>query len=154
LIAGIDSGTWRAFAIVDFEGNALSVESRKNWGENSFIRDLAVFSPTIIACDKSIPPRKVSILKRVFSARLYKPSKNLTVAQKHRLVEDFKVKNSHERDALASALKAFKSVSSKLATVKKKAFKAGVPKEKLHAVQKLVLKGMPVRKALENSVGF
>ena len=88
------------------------------------------------------------LLKSVFGARLYKPHKSLTGLQKAFLTRDYGVANEHERDALAAALKAFRSLKNKFALVEKKAAKAGIPRARLALLKRLVLKGETVDKAL------
>ena len=150
MIVGVDSGTWRAFAIIDFSGNLIALKSGKNWSEDDFIREISDFYPTVIACDKNPTPKKVLTLKTVFGARLYKPKKSISLIQKHSLTRDFKVRNSHERDALAAALKAFRSLSGKLSSVEKKAERAGVRKQARDALKRMVLKGTSVSNALKS----
>ncbi|MFH1057038.1 MAG: DUF460 domain-containing protein [Candidatus Micrarchaeota archaeon] len=149
MIVGVDSGTWRAFAILDFDGNLILLKSRKNWTPGDFIQELSDYSPTIIACDRNPAPRKILLLKSVFGARLYKPSKNLSGIQKNFLTRDFHPRNSHERDALASALKAFNTVKNKLESVGKKAGKAGLSEANAKLVKRLVLRGESVQSALK-----
>ncbi|HLC38228.1 MAG TPA: DUF460 domain-containing protein [Candidatus Norongarragalinales archaeon] len=152
LIVGVDSGTWRAFAVLDFNGSLVALKSRKNWLPEDFIKVLSDFFPTIIACDRNPPPRKVLVLKSVFGARLWFPRKNLTLVQKLSLTDGFSLHNSHERDALASALKAFNIVKSKLRVVEKKARAAGVPAARREFVKKMVLKGESVAEAIKSVV--
>ena len=148
MIVGVDSGTWRAFAVLDFNGSLIALKSRKNWLPEEFVKDLSEFYPTVIACDRNPPPRKVLVLKSVFGARLHAPRKSLTGVQKLSLTDGFSVKNSHERAALASAIKAFNVVNSKLRIVEKKAKAAGVPQARREFVKKMVLKGESVAEAI------
>lgn len=125
------------------------MESRKNWTPDEFIASLSVFSPAVVACDKIPVPKGVLLLKSIFSARLYKPHKSLTGLQKSFLTRDFKVKNEHERDALAAALKALRSFKNKFELVEKKAENAGIPSSRRALLKRLVLKGETVDKALK-----
>ncbi|HIH21010.1 TPA: DUF460 domain-containing protein [Candidatus Micrarchaeota archaeon] len=150
MIVGVDGGTWRAFAVLDFDGKLVALKSRKNWLPGEFLAEVSDYLPTIIACDKNPAPRKVLVLKSVFGARLFKPSKNLSQLQKHSLTRDFKVRNSHERDALASAIKAYNSVAAKISAVEKKSREAGVPAEQRLSVKRMVLKGETVANAIKS----
>ncbi|MEM4254972.1 MAG: DUF460 domain-containing protein [Candidatus Norongarragalinales archaeon] len=148
MIAGVDSGTWRAFAVLDFDGNVVAMESRKNWTPDEFIASLSAFPPAVIACDKIPVPKNIRLLKSVFSARLFKPHKSLTGVQKTFLTRDYRIANEHERDALAAALKAFRSLKNKFELVDKKAGNAGIPLSRRALLKRLVLKGETVEKAL------
>ena len=149
MIAGVDSGTWRAFAVLDYDGGVVAIESRKNWTPDAFIQSLSAFSPSVIACDKIPVPKSVKLLKSVFSARLFKPHKSMTGLQKASLTRDFNVHNEHERDALAAALKAFRSLKNKFELVERKARDAGVAKARLGVLKRLVLRGETVDGALK-----
>lgn len=149
MIIGVDSGAWRAFAVVDFNGTLLAVKSRKNWSPEEFLRDVSEFSPTIIACDKSVPPKKVLELRTAFGARLYAPKHSLTLIEKHSLTDGLRVRNAHERDALASALKAWKSLNNILLRVDKRMEKAGV-KSSPEAKRKVLL-GSTVNSVLKKN---
>ena len=135
--------------MLDYDGNVVAVESRKNWTPDAFIQSLSVFSPSIIACDKIPVPKSARLLKSVFSARLYKPVRSMTGLQKAFLTRDFSVNNEHERDALAAALKAFRSLNNKFKLVDKKAREAGIPQSRLALLKRLVLKGTTVEGALK-----
>lgn len=151
MIVGVDSGTWRAFAVLDFKGNLIALESRKNWTPDDFISALSDFSPSVIACDKIPVPRKVLLLKSVFGARLYKPSKSISHLQKASLTRGFHPQNSHERDALACGLKACRFLKSKLELVERKAKASGMLPSRVVLVQKLVLKGSSVDNAIRQA---
>lgn len=149
MIVGVDSGTWRAFAALDFNGNLVALESRKNWEPGDFIRSVSNYSPTVIACDKLPVPKKVLLLKSIFGARLYKPSKSLSLIQKSQLTRDFKPENSHERDALACALKACRSLHAKLDAIEEKAKNAGLSAACRELVKRMVLRGESVDRAVK-----
>ncbi len=141
MIVGVDSGAWRAFAALDFNGSLIALESRKNWAPGDFINSISNYSPTVIACDKLPVPKKVLLLKSIFGARLYKPAKSLSLIQKSQLTRDFKPENSHERDALASALKAYRSLRAKLDAIEEKSKNAGLPASRRELVKRMVLRG-------------
>ncbi len=69
--------------------------------------------------------------------------------QKAFLTQGYRVANQHERDALACALKAFRSFKNKFELVEKKATAAGIPIARRSLLKRLVLKGETVDKALK-----
>lgn len=154
MIVGVDSGTWRAFAALDFNGKLVALESRKNWSPDDFINSLSNYSPTVIACDKLPVPKKVLLLKSIFGARLYKPSRSLALLQKYSLTEGFSPDNAHERDALAAALKAYRSLRSKLDVIEEKSRDAGLSIARRELVKRMVLKGESVDSALKKVKAF
>ncbi|GEM_PF-6824266 len=53
-----------------------------------------------------------------FGSRLISPKEDLSIEWKKDVTRDFPVKNAHERDALAAAIYAYKSVESKIRKIK------------------------------------
>lgn len=84
----------------------MAIKSKKNWRPDEFAKAIAPFSPIIIAADTNPPSKAAKKLAAAFLCRLYYPSKSLTIRQKIKLAQKHKA-NSHERDALAAALKAY-----------------------------------------------
>jgi len=100
--------------------------------------------PLIIATDKNPTPGTVDRIKRAFNAILHTPALSLSVEQKLRDTKPYSYANEHERDALAAAIDAFRSVKNKLENVKKKA----PPDVGLDELQMLVLRGHTVDSAI------
>ena len=108
LIAGIDPGTTTGYAALDIKGNIVKIGSAKNMGLDALVSELVKHGKILIAgTDK-----RHSVFAERFAtkvgAKLIVPKYNLSVSEKNRLTKEFKTKNSHEADALASALYAFK----------------------------------------------
>lgn len=126
LIVGVDPGTTTGIAMLDFDGNMLTLKSTKIFSRSKIIRMITQCgTATVIATDVVPPPDFVQKLANVLKARLYLPSRVLSVAEKQEIVQQYakeksiKVANSHQRDALASALKAlshFKNMFEKIRT--------------------------------------
>lgn len=117
VIAGIDPGTTSALAILDTDGNLLSVCSRKNLTRADISKRIVEFGrPVIISADRNPAPAAVEKLVSVFSARLVVPEENLSKREKNRLAREFLKRdndvklNQHEKDALASAVHAYNSI--------------------------------------------
>lgn len=116
LIVGVDSGRTRAIAIMNLNGELLSIRSGKELDRRTIISEIIRYgTPVIVACDRARPGNLVKKIASAFDAKLVHPSKNLSVKKKRKLVSDlspdansFKVGNTHERDALASAVFALK----------------------------------------------
>lgn len=137
-IVGVDPGTTTAFAVLDLNGHVLDFASSRSWGFSDLVGLLIESGhPLIIATDKNPTPATVERIKRAFSAILYTPSSSLSVEQKLRDTKPFDYANEHERDALAAAIDAARSVKNKLENVERKT-PADVEVDEL---QMLVLRG-------------
>ncbi|MGZ4933761.1 MAG: DUF460 domain-containing protein [Halobacteriota archaeon] len=121
-IVGVDPGTTTAFAVMDLNGQLINVASSRTWDFSELIGLLIERGhPLIIAADKTPVPSNVERVKRAFNAILWVPPASLSVEQKVRATRSIAHANDHERDALAAALEAWRSVKNKLETVEKRA---------------------------------
>ncbi|PIT85127.1 hypothetical protein COU36_05040 [Candidatus Micrarchaeota archaeon CG10_big_fil_rev_8_21_14_0_10_59_7] len=118
---GIDSGATTAYAALDLDGNILAMESRKNWNKGDFLRRLGRWTPLVVASDTNPPLKFAKKVAATFKARLFAPPRSLTHREKCRITRDFNYGNTHERDALASAIKAYNSIAAnKMRQVKRR----------------------------------
>lgn len=100
--------------------------------------------PIIIATDKNPTPGTVDRIKRAFNAILHTPVSSLSVEQKLRDTKLYTYTNEHERDALAAAIDALRSVKNKLENVERKA-----PSDVgLDELQMLVLRGHTIESSI------
>jgi uncharacterized protein len=137
-IVGVDPGTTTAFAVLDLNGHVLDVASSRSWGFSELVGLLIESGhPLIIATDKNPTPATVERIKRAFSAILHTPASSLSVEQKLRDTKLYDYANEHERDALAAAIDAARSIKNKLENVEKKT-PADIDADEL---QMLVLRG-------------
>lgn len=114
LIVGYDPGTSAALAIIDTKGDILFLKSKRGLKRSEINDEITQRGkPIIIAGDRSPLPKNVEKLASNFSCKTYHPKNSLTTLEKIELVKDYedKLKGDHERDALASALKAFQFYS-------------------------------------------
>jgi len=112
IIVGYDPGTTAALAIIDTRGEVLFIKSKRGFKKNEIIDEITKRGkPIIMAGDRSPLPKKLEKLASTLSCKTFHPYESLSVADKIELVRDFseKLKDEHERDALASAIRAFKS---------------------------------------------
>ncbi|MFH0834907.1 MAG: DUF460 domain-containing protein [Candidatus Micrarchaeota archaeon] len=120
-IVGIDSGATTAYAALDLDGNVLAMESRKNWDKGDFLRRLERWTPLIVASDTNPPLKFARKVATTFKARLFSPPRSLTHREKCRMTADYNYGNTHERDALAAALKAYHTTAAnKMRQVKRR----------------------------------
>lgn len=137
-IVGVDPGTTTAFAVLDLSGHVVDVASSRSWGFSELVGLLIESGhPLIIATDKNPTPATVERIKRAFSAILYTPPSSLSVEQKLRDTKLYDYANEHERDALAAAIDAARSIKNKLENVERKT----PPDFEVDELQMLVLRG-------------
>jgi predicted RNase H-like nuclease (RuvC/YqgF family) len=153
VIVGYDPGISSAVAVLSVEGALLRVLSAKNLDRTEVISAcLEVGKPVIVSTDVNIPPDSVRKLSAAFGAKLYFPQSDLTIDEKRELARKFdqesRVKNSHERDAIAAAAKAYLHYSQLLDTVRKKASTEGFGEHLLYIVEE-ALKGKGVARVID-----
>jgi predicted RNase H-like nuclease (RuvC/YqgF family) len=127
LIAGIDPGTTTGIAALDLGGRLLLLTSLKN-ADRSMISKAIIDTgrPLIIAGDVAPASRLLEKLAAAFSARIFSPEKSMDRLGKIEVAERYSKavspdeklwKNRHERDALAAALRAWKSLRPVIARI-------------------------------------
>jgi len=105
----LDPGTTTAIAILDMRGNVLWVGSGKFYGREKIVNKILEFGrPLVVATDRRIPPAVVEKIAASFDSLLYVPEHELSKTEKDETVGRFRTSNRHERDALASALRAYR----------------------------------------------
>lgn len=111
LIAGIDPGTTLGYALLDLEGNVVKIDSSKQLEMSSVIVEMIKQGKVIIiGTDKGKAPKFVEKLSSKIGARLIGPKEDLRVEEKREFTKGYEFGNEHEKDALASAIYAFKRI--------------------------------------------
>ena len=156
LIVGIDPGVTTGVAALTLNGELKALFSAKELGRGQVARILLEMgTPVIVATDASPPPEYVKKLAAMLDAALVAPQKPLTVEEKRRLVSEYvsssvqqlKVRDAHQRDALAAALNAYSQLQPKLAETRERVRRLGlsIPLEEVEA---LVAKGFAIWDAI------
>ena len=112
IIVGLDPGTTVGVAILDTKGRVILVASKKNAKKNDVVSLISNFGrPIVIGTDRNPPPKYVQRVSSNFGSRIFYPEDHMTVKEKRNIVKNFseEIKNSHEVDALAATLKAWKN---------------------------------------------
>lgn len=157
LIVGVDPGIETGLAVLTILGKPLLLASARGISRNQIIERVTNYGvPLVIATDVNPPSLYVKKLASSLNSVLYVPPRDLSIVEKRKIVREFieregrgiKVINSHQRDALAAALKAFYAIKEKIERVREELSKAklNIP---LQEVIALVIKGKTVREALE-----
>jgi len=133
LIVGIDPGTTTGVAVFDLDGNLLLLKSGKHLGKSDVSRIISdVGDPIIVSSDINPIPKSVERVAASFSARLIEPGESFSRKEKHETARGYmklegKVwQNRHQRDALVSAIYAWKQVRQVVERIDSRLRKAGI----------------------------
>ncbi len=159
LIVGVDPGISTGIAIIDIDGVPLTVLSGRGLDRVDIVNNILSYGvPLVIATDVNPPPDTVKKLASMFNAVLYTPPQSLTSEEKRQLVEDYigkykwiKIEDSHQRDALAAALRAYHSIESKLRQVGSYLSKIGL-EVSVDNIKAAVIKGKTIAEAVEEEI--
>ncbi|MEM1644839.1 MAG: DUF460 domain-containing protein [Ignisphaera sp.] len=160
LIVGIDPGIETGLAIIDLSLNILTVESLKGLDRLDIINKIYQHGiPILIAVDKNPPPESAKKLASMLGVQLYVPNESLDTETKEKLIEwlkkrkhiNIKITTTHERDALVSALKAYKAYEKKLIELEKKLLEIDLDID-IDEMKSLLLKGYSVSHVLEYAI--
>lgn len=162
IIMGVDPGIVAGLAILDIEGRPLYVVSKRYFSRGDMISIAREYGlPVLISTDVSKPPTMVRKLAASLNIPLFTPSRTLSVAEKERIVREYlskfknlnnvKVSNSHERDALAAAIKAYLSFKSKFEQAEAKIRELGI-NISLREVKALIIRGKSISEAINGAL--
>jgi len=156
VIVGIDPGTSIGIAALDLDGNPLFIYSYKNPDREKVIETiLAIGKPVIVSVDVAKPPEYAKKIASTLNAILYYPDEDLSVDEKQRLVNEYvasynvEVPDTHARDALSAAIKAYKQVKPLIEEVESKI--RGINGLNRDEVVLQILKGRPLSEVLEEA---
>jgi len=155
LIVGVDPGMVTGLAVLTLEGRPLMVVSRRAMDRLSISRLIMEHGyPLIIASDVVPPPMLVVKLASMLNAVLHVPSTSLSVDEKRKLVAEaeeaygIKVEDSHQRDALAAAIKAFMHYRNKLEQAEAHVKSSGL-RVPIEEVKAMVIRGHSIQEAIK-----
>jgi hypothetical protein len=109
---GVDPGNTVGIAILSMKGNTINITSIREAKRSDLIKHIINFGkPVIIASDVNPLPKTIDRLAAALGSKTFYPEVSLTNEEKEKIIDDFKeqIKNSHQKDALAAGLKAFKN---------------------------------------------
>lgn len=99
-------------AILDAHGKILSLSSKRQQTKGEVIKQILKFgNPVVIASDVNPASKFVQKIAASLGSKIFYPEFSMTRKEKEKIVEDFEeeINSSHEKDALAASLKAFKN---------------------------------------------
>lgn len=150
LIIGIDPGTTLGYAVINTDGKLIKIESSKDFSLALLISKIIDFGKIIaVGTDKGAIPSFVKDFSTKIGARIIAPKEDMRVIEKQGLTENFKTKDYHQMDALASALfvhKELKPLLKKIQDYVEKNNKEGI-KDKI--VELVIAKELNIKDAVE-----
>jgi len=151
-ILGIDPGTTAAYCLLSFDGKVKALSSGKGYTRADILREIYERGiPVMVASDVPQVPHFVEKIASTVNATIFTPRKPIPVTEKNELarefVEDIRVRNAHERDALTAAVYAYRSIQPKIQQIDRmiKENQLSVDRNQLVA---LVIKGTSINEAL------
>ncbi len=154
LIVGVDPGMVTGIAALDLSGRIVHLSSGRGVSRGQITRAIADLGRALVfASDVNPPPSTVSKLASSHNALLFVPEQSLKTSEKSEIAERFyteqsiKAEDTHQRDSLAAAAKAFASYRNKLDQVVSHA-KNSVAPEQLDEIKASVIRGMSITDAI------
>ncbi len=156
IIVGIDPGITTGIAIIDLEGNVLYLGSKKEMDRGDIISLIYSYGrPILLAVDVDIIPDMVKKLAGQINAEIYVPKEDMLVADKSILALKAtggeNPDTTHERDALASAYKAFLNYKSKLSQVESYVEKIDIDLD-IDKIKADVIRGITIADAIDKQI--
>ena len=163
IILGVDPGTTTGIAIIDLmKGHVLYLKSKRECGISEIINTASNFGKICCVAADVIPiPATVEKIARITGAKLASPSVLVSAAAKREYLHDYRDMtvnyrhlNSHERDALFGAIKAFNSLKEQLSKINH-IIQNSYPELISHLleIQRLVIAGNSISNAIEMTRG-
>ncbi len=159
LIVGYDPGIVAGLAAIDLDMNPILIVSGRELDRGtavSLLTDVGI--PVVVATDKNPPPDMVKKLAAMLNAQLFTPPKSLSTGEKESLVNeyakkfDLEVRNTHERDALAAALKAYSIFREKIEKLNAKVRSIGIKVKNLQKYKIKLLNNEPLENIIEDMI--
>jgi len=155
LIVGIDPGTTVGYAVLDVKGNVLKTRSSKLLELNSLMEEITSLGNVLaVGTDKARCPSLIEKFAAKTGARIMVPEEDLAVLDKDEITSGFETGNAHEKDALAAALFAYKTLEPLLRRIGKALEEAGKQELFREVTAIVVMDGINIKDALlslENS---
>ncbi len=159
IIIGVDPGIYTGVAALSLDGEPLLTYSSKNLDRGEIISMVSSIGvPVIVATDVNPPPDAVKKLAASLRAELYVPPENISSSEKQELLTHILDKNpwlvvedTHERDALVAAYKAYLSIADKMRQVDAKLSRIDIDLDP-DAVKLAIIRGKTMAEAIEEEI--
>jgi len=150
LIIGIDPGTTLGYAVINTDGELISIESSKDLSLSLLISKIINLGKIIaVGTDKKNIPSFIREFSAKIGARVIAPKEDIRVAEKQKLTENFNTKDYHQMDALASALFVHKELKPLLKRIQDYAEKNKKESIKNRIAELVIAKELNIKDAFE-----
>jgi len=160
LIVGVDPGISTGIAALDLEGRPVLALSRRGIDREEVVELIRRHGvPVLVATDVNPAPEFARKLAGMLRVPLYTPPSSLSVEEKREIFEAYassypglrRVSDSHVRDALAAAVKAYRAYQSKLRQVESYLNRIG-PDLDHEEIKAAVIRGKSLAEAVEKAI--
>ncbi|MBS7615139.1 DUF460 domain-containing protein [Candidatus Bathyarchaeota archaeon] len=155
LIVGIDPGVNVGLAAITLNGKPVLIESKRSWSFSDLIKTISELGEaTIVSSDVSPAPELLEQLSHKLNAVLFVPLFSMAAIEKRQTAKEyaqnfeFKIRNVHEADALAAAVKAYRHYQTRLEQTEEKLKRLGLD-PLVDEVKSLVVRGYTVKRAVQ-----
>ena len=160
LIVGVDPGISTGIAAVDLEGRPVLAVSRRGIDRGEVIELIRQYGvPVLVATDVTPAPEFVRKLASTLRVPVYEPPAPLSVEEKREILDTYsrrypglrRVADSHVRDALAAAVKAYHSYEGKLRQIEAYISRLDMDID-AERVKAEVIRGISIAEAVERAI--
>ncbi|MEM2889304.1 MAG: DUF460 domain-containing protein [Candidatus Bathyarchaeia archaeon] len=155
LIVGIDPGVTVGLAAITLNGKPVLIESKRSWSFSDLIKTISELGEaTIVSSDVSPAPELLEQLSHKLNAVLFVPLFSMASIEKRQTAKEyaqnfeFKIRNVHEADALAAAVKAYRHYQTRLEQTEEKLKRLGLD-PLVDEVKSLVVRGYTIKRAVQ-----
>ncbi len=159
LIVGYDPGMESGLAILDLNSRPILITSGRELDRSEIISVISNLGiAAIVATDKNPPPDMVKKLASTLKAQLYTPPHSLSTAEKELIVKEFcekfkvSINNTHERDALAAAIKAYRVFEQKMKKLQERIELMGLKVSNIQEYKVRLIRNEPLSKIIEDII--
>ncbi len=149
VIVGIDAGKTAAIACITLDGKLLRAAHKTFGGYDwmvSEIREAGI--PSVVSTDKARPNSLVRRINAAFNSRMSLPERDLQSEEKRQIAKAANLKNRHEQDAYAAAVKAYYKYANKLNQANRSI--AGMDSELQDRIMAKIIKKHSISEAISN----
>ena len=161
IIVGFDPGLTVGIAILDLNGNLISIASCKEIRRSEIISHIITYGKTVLVATDVYPiPKTVKKLATTLNSKIWSPYKCMSVESKIDIVDSYLhdtgnnklleiPQNAHERDALAAAVKTYRDHFNKFQQITKRAEKEELDISEIDSIKTLVINGVSISNAIK-----
>jgi hypothetical protein len=156
LITAIDPGITCGAAVLTLDGKPVFVGSKRGWTHQDLLQTILDLGETVVVAGDVYPaPELVEKVSKSLNAVLFTPLIPLSASEKQHLARTYaeqhglRLRNKHEVDALAAAIKAHQHYKNKFEQIEAHLKETGV-RVPLDEVKAMVVRGYSIKRAIRS----